>query len=92
VKKVVYGIVAASVVFAVQPAAADSTQFWNGERYQGVADLPFPQVSTGADLSRTVVAPGSAPQGRRNSRAATDGDGADATRARHDAAPVRQFN
>jgi hypothetical protein len=92
VKKLIYGIVAAGVgvAFAVQPVAADSTQFWNGENYQGVADLPFPAVTSAADLARTVVAPGSAPLQREDAHAAADAG--ERTRARHDQAPARQMN
>ena len=60
-KKVVYGIVAGSLVVAAQVASAD-TQFWNGERYQGVSALPFPTVPSGAEALRGAVTPKAAPQ------------------------------
>jgi len=41
-KKTIYGVVAAlGLALSAQVALADS-QYWNGERYESVASLPFP--------------------------------------------------
>lgn len=61
-KKVVYGITAASLVLAAQVAPADDTQFWTGDRYQGVTALPFHAFSTEAQDRRDAVAETAAPQ------------------------------
>jgi hypothetical protein len=58
-KKVVYGIVAGSLLSAAQVASADDAQFWTGKAYQGVSALPFETFSTEA---RHAVAPKAAPQ------------------------------
>ena len=61
-KKVVYGIVAGSLVFAAQVASAEDTQFWTGEKYQGVSALPFSTSPSGAEALRGAVMPEMAPQ------------------------------
>ena len=61
-KKVVYGIVAGSLVFAAQAASANDAQFWTGERYQGVSALPFSTFPSGAEALRAAVTPKAAPQ------------------------------
>jgi len=64
-KKVVYGIVAGSLVFAAQGALADDNQFWTGKDYQGVSALPFSAFSsapTGADAVRGAMPSQAAPQ------------------------------
>lgn len=58
-KKIVYGVVAASLVLAAQVASADDTQFWTGETYQGVSALPFDAFSkeVGPDAMASEAAP-----------------------------------
>jgi len=59
-KKVAYGVVAASMVLAAHIASADDTQFWTGEQYQGVAALPFDAFSK--DDGRDAMGPEAAPR------------------------------
>jgi hypothetical protein len=62
-KKVFYGIVAVSLVFAAQAASADDTQFEvGGGRYQGVSALPFPANPSHSMADRETVTPRAAPQ------------------------------
>ena len=72
-KKIVYSIVAGGFVLAAQAASADSTQFLNGDRYQGVADNPFAAVQSGAEAGRAVVTPAAAPQTLDNTHAGSKG-------------------
>lgn len=55
-KKVIYSIVAGSLVLATQVASADDTQFWTGDRYQGVSALPFDAFTAKADARGDAVA------------------------------------
>jgi hypothetical protein len=61
-KKVAYGVVAASLVLAAQVAPADDTQFWTGETYQGVSALPFDAFSNKAEVRSDAMAPEAAPR------------------------------
>lgn len=62
VKKVVYSVVTGSLILATQVVNADDTQFWTGDRYQGVAALPFDAFAGKAEVRRDAVAPAIAPQ------------------------------
>lgn len=61
-KKIVYGVAAASLVLAAQVVSADDTQFWTGETYQGVSALPFDAFSNKAEVRRDAMAPEAAPR------------------------------
>ena len=61
-KKIVYGVAAASLVLAAQVASADDTQFWTGETYQGVSALPFDAFSNKAEVRSDAMAPEAAPR------------------------------
>lgn len=58
-KKVVFGVVAGSLVLAAQAALADSQQFLINGKWQGVADLPFAthavEAATGRNPAPTNV-------------------------------------
>jgi hypothetical protein len=56
-KKVAFALVAGSLVFAAQVASADDTQFWVGDRYQGVAALPFTTVEDLTGPEAPMAAP-----------------------------------
>ena len=61
-KKVVYSVIAGSLLLATQVATADDTQFWTGDRYQGVAALPFDAFAEKSEARRDAVTPAVAPQ------------------------------
>jgi len=64
-KKVVYGIVAGSLVFAAQVASAGGTQFWSEkyQRYQSVSSLPFDAFPSHGVAGRPGITSEVAPKG-----------------------------
>jgi len=64
-KKVVYGIVAGSLVFAAQAALAGGTQYWSEkhQRWQSVSSLPFDAFTKEGVAGRPGIASEAGPKG-----------------------------